>query len=489
MIAGIVIAAPGSGSGKTMVATGLLGALRAAGHVPAPFKVGPDFIDPAYHALAAGRPGRNLDPVLVGDELIGPLYRHGAAGADVAVVEGVMGLFDGRIPLDVDDPAAAHPRAAGSTAEVAVALGLPVVLVVDARGMSQSLAALITGFVAYDPRVRIGGVILNRVGSARHEQVLRAACSQAGVDVLGVIPRIAAVDVPERHLGLLTAQENTGARSTVAAMASIVGGHVDLDRILAVARTARPVAGPSWDPRDAVGARDDGGGEGRDGEIPPVTVAMAAGPAFSFGYAEHAELLEAAGARVVEFDPREDRLPADSGALIIPGGFPEVHAEALADNVALHRDVRYFAAHGGAIHAECAGLLYLGRTLDDRPMAGVLPTHARFGPRLTLGYRDAVATTDSVLYRVGERVTGHEFHRTTVESVPAQPNHPSEMPAATAAWAWRTAAGPTSEGVVAGAVHASYLHVHPAGAPDAVARLVAAARRARASTDSAPGRG
>lgn len=478
MIGGVVIAAPGSGSGKTMVATGLLGALRGAGHTPAPFKVGPDFIDPGYHALAAGRPGRNLDPVLVGDDLIGPLYRHGTLGADIAVVEGVMGLFDGRIPLDVDDPASARPRAAGSTAEVAVALGLPVVLVIDARGMSQSLAALITGFVAYDPRIRIGGVILNRVGSPRHEQVLRAACVQAGVDVLGVIPRMPAVDVPERHLGLLTARENSGAKSAVTAMASIVAEHVDLERMVAVARTARPLTGEIWDPVTVVG------GSAFVAADEPVTVAMAGGPAFSFGYAEHVELLTAAGARVVDVDPRHDRLPADTGALIIPGGFPEVHAEALADNVALHDDVRRFADAGGVIHAECAGLLYLGQTLDDRPMAGVLPTRARFGPRLTLGYRDAVATSDSVLYRVGERVTGHEFHRTTVAS---------DTPGATAAWAWRTDAGPATEGFVAGigvpgTVHASYLHVHPAGGPRVIARLVAAARAARRSPDGAPGR-
>lgn len=480
MTGGVVIAAPGSGSGKTMIATGLLGALRAAGHRPAPFKVGPDFIDPGYHALAADRPGRNLDPVLVGEDRIAPLYRHGCVGTDIAVVEGVMGLFDGRIPPDMDDPASAGPRAAGSTAEVAVALGLPVLLVVDVRGMSQSLAALITGFTAHDPRVRIGGVILNRVGSARHEQVLRMACAQAGVDVLGVIPRIEAVDVPERHLGLLTARENSAARSSVAAMASIVAAHVGLDRVVAVAATARPVAGPVWDPHIAVGADD---GHPR----PSVTVAMAGGPAFSFGYAEHLELLEAAGARVVDFDPRRDRLPDHAGALIIPGGFPEMHAEALADNRALHRDVRGFAAGGGVIHAECAGLLYLGRTLDGRPMAGVLPTSAHFGPRLTLGYRDAVATADSVLYRVGERVTGHEFHRTTVETTTIETTTDTVSPAPTSAWAWRTDGGTVGEGIVAGAVHASYLHVHPAGAPQTVERLVTAARRVCRSPDG-PGR-
>ncbi|WP_074416757.1 cobyrinate a,c-diamide synthase, partial [Mycolicibacterium fortuitum] len=198
----VVIAAPASGSGKTTVATGLVGALRQAGHVVAPFKVGPDFIDPGYHALAAGRPGRNLDPVLVGEELIGPLYRHGCSGADIAVVEGVMGLFDGRI----EGQMTGTPR--GSAAQVAGLLGAPVVLVVDARGQSHSIAALIHGFVTFDPAVRIAGVILNRVGSDRHEAVLRQACEHAGVQVFGAIPRADELAVPSRHLGLITAVEH-----------------------------------------------------------------------------------------------------------------------------------------------------------------------------------------------------------------------------------------------------------------------------------------
>ena len=209
----VVIAAPASGSGKTTVATGLVGALRQAGHVVAPFKVGPDFIDPGYHALAAGRPGRNLDPVLVGEELIGPLYRHGCSGADIAVVEGVMGLFDGRI----EGQMTGTPR--GSAAQVAGLLGAPVVLVVDARGQSHSIAALIHGFVTFDPAVRIAGVILNRVGSDRHEAVLRQACEHAGVQVFGAIPRADELAVPSRHLGLITAVEHgLRARDAVTAM-------------------------------------------------------------------------------------------------------------------------------------------------------------------------------------------------------------------------------------------------------------------------------
>ncbi|KKB98428.1 cobyrinate a,c-diamide synthase, partial [Mycobacterium nebraskense] len=241
----VVVAAPASGSGKTTVATGLIGALRRARHAVAPFKVGPDFIDPGYHGLAAGRPGRNLDPVLVGESLVGPLYAHGAAGADIAVIEGVMGLFDGRI-----GPAAAGP-AEGSTAHVAGLLSAPVILVVDARGQSHSIAALLHGFSTFDAATRVCGVILNRVGSARHEHVLRQACEQAGVAVLGAIPRTAELELPTRYLGLVTAVEyGRRARLAVEAMTELVARHVDLDAVAAVAASR---TGPAWDPVTAVG--------------------------------------------------------------------------------------------------------------------------------------------------------------------------------------------------------------------------------------------
>ena len=299
----VVVAAPSSGSGKTTVATGLMGALRQAGHRVTPFKVGPDFIDPGYHALAAGRPGRNLDPVLVGEQLIGPLYRHGTAGADIAVVEGVMGLFDGRIDDQVVGPAT------GSTAHVAGLLGAPVVLVIDARGQSHSVAALLHGFSTFDQSVRIVGAILNRVGSPRHEHVLRQACEHAGVPVLGAIPRVDELTVPSRHLGLVTAVEyGRQAQVAVDAMTALVARHVDLAGVVAAANAR--VAVDAWDP-SVVGSSVSG-----------VTVALAAGKAFSFGYTEHGELLRAAGADVVEFDPLTDPLPPHTAALVLPGGFP-----------------------------------------------------------------------------------------------------------------------------------------------------------------------
>jgi cobyrinic acid a,c-diamide synthase len=445
----LVVAAPASGSGKTTVATGLMAALRRRGTAVAPFKVGPDYIDPGYHTLAAGRPGRNLDPVLVGADRIAPLARHGAAGADVAVVEGVMGLFDGRLA-----------DGQGSTAEVAGLLGAPVVLVVDTRGQSRSLAALLHGFRSFDSAVDLAGVVLNRVGSPRHEEVLRAAAAEVGLPVLGALPRRDALAVPSRHLGLVTAVERgTAAVAAVDAMAELVAAHVDLDAVTALARPLPP--GPAWSP-DVVRGENVTHRNGARLGAPPVRVAVLGGAAFTFGYAEHVELLAAAGAEVVVVDPlRDTRLPDDTAALVLPGGFPEEHVAALAANVELRRAVRALAASGAPVHAECGGLLYLCATLDGTPMCDVLPAHATMTPRLTLGYRDAVALTPSPLHPEGARVTGHEFHRCA--AIPR---------AAAPAWAWR---GAEPEGFVHGGVHASFLHTHPAGQPEAVARLVAAA--------------
>jgi len=443
----VVIAAPASGSGKTTVATGLMGALRRAGLRVAPFKVGPDFIDPGYHALAALRPGRNLDPVLVGERLIGPLYRYGSAGADITVIEGVMGLFDGRISDDVS------AVAKGSTAHVAALLGAPVILVVDARGQSHSIGALLHGFSTFDRSVRIAGVILNRVGSPRHEEVLRQACEHAGVPVFGAIPRADELSVPSRHLGLVTAVEHGDqALAAVEAMIELVGRHVDLGGIAAAA--ASRVTDEPWDPAVAAPATEN------------VTVALAAGKAFTFGYAEHAELLRAAGADVVEFDPLTDPLPPDTAALVLPGGFPEQFSSDLSANDVARQDIHELAARGAPIHAECAGLTYLVDELDGYPMCGVLSGSARFTERLTLGYRQAVAVADSPLHTIGDRTMGHEFHRTTVTFADSYPP----------AWVYAGRDLPTvRDGAIDGGVHAGYLHTHPAAHPRAISRFVAAA--------------
>ncbi|HEY0401617.1 MAG TPA: cobyrinate a,c-diamide synthase [Blastococcus sp.] len=444
----VVIAAPSSNAGKTSIATGLIAAFTARGLAVSPHKVGPDYIDPGYHGLAAGRPGRNLDPWLVGEERIAPLFLRGALHprpADLAVVEGVMGLFDG----------ASHPSVEpgfASTAHVAALLRAPVVLVVDASSQARSVAALVHGFATFDPRVRLGGVILNRVGTDRHEAILREALGAAGVPVVGAIRRLDQLHTPSRHLGLVPAAERSAeAVTTVARLGEVVADGVDLDAVLALARTAPALDATPWDPFE---------------EVTPVPgrprIAVAGGPAFTFGYAENAELLAAAGAQVVTVDPlRDDALPEGTAGLVVGGGFPEVYAAELSANETLRADVAALAARGAPIAAECAGLLYLARELDGVPMCGVLDVRTAMSTRLTLGYRAAVAPGDSVLAAAGTRVRGHEFHRTH-----------SDPPAGPApAWQW-SSAGP--EGFVAGGVHASYLHLNWAGSPALAERFVAA---------------
>lgn len=448
----LVVAAPASGHGKTTVATGLMAALRDRGLTVSGHKVGPDYIDPGYHALATGRPGRNLDPVLCGEDLTMPLLRHGAAGADIAVIEGVMGLYDGR-----------GASAEGSTAHVAALLGAPVLLVVDASAQARSVAALVTGFAVYDPAIRVGGVVLNRVGSAQHEDILRTALAGTGIPVLGALRRDDAVVVPSRHLGLVPAAERQpAAAAAVRRLAALISRAVDLDAVIALAGTAGPLTGVTWEPP-----------RGPDRDRRPV-VAVAGGAAFTFGYAETAELLTAAGADVATVDPlRDESLPAGAAALVIGGGFPEEYASELSANERLRAEVARLAAAGAPVVAECAGLLYLARELDGAPMCGVLPVSARMTSRLTLGYRDAVAAGDSVLAPAGLRVHAHEFHRTAV------------TPGSSAPPAW-TLAG-RGEGFVRSAVHASYLHLHWAGQPGLADRVVAAATRAAKAAAQAVG--
>ncbi|CCH18954.1 cobyrinate a,c-diamide synthase [Micromonospora lupini] len=441
----VVVAAPASGHGKTTVATGLLAALRRRGLTVSPHKVGPDYIDPGYHALAAGRPGRNLDPFLVGPERIAALLRHGASvptPADIAVVEGVMGLHDGAVGR----------RDFASTAHVARLIEAPVVLVLDTTAQGRSAAALTLGMAAFDPAVGIGGVVLNRVGSPRHESLLRDALAEVGVPVLGAVTRAAEVAAPARHLGLVPVAERAPESvAIVTALAELVEATVDLDAVLDLARSAPPLTTPAWDPITAVGG---------PAGIERPRVALAGGPAFTFSYAETAELLTAAGADVVTVDPlRDPALPAGTRAVVIGGGFPEAYAEALAGNGTLRAELADF---DGPVVAECAGLLYLGRTLDGVPMCGRLDLTARMTGRLTLGYREATAVTDSPVARAGEPVRGHEFHRTITD-----PEHGER-----AAWRWNG----TDHGFVAGRVHASYLHTHWAGHPAAARRLVEACR-------------
>ncbi|MFD6416620.1 cobyrinate a,c-diamide synthase [Streptomyces sp. NPDC060194] len=461
MVARIVVAAPSSGSGKTTVATGLMAAFSARGLAVSPHKVGPDYIDPGYHALATGRPGRNLDAYMCGPELVGPLFAHGAAGCDLAVVEGVMGMYDG----------ASGQGELASTAHVAKLLRAPVVLVVDASAQSRSVAALVHGFASFDPQVRIGGVILNKVASDRHEALLRDALEECGMPVLGALRRVGRVATPSRHLGLVpVAERRADAVAAVEGLAEQIRAGCDLDAILALARTAGRVDGPAWSAADAVASAAGSSAGPSAGPLvgasrgaAPVRIAVAAGAAFTFSYAEHSELLAAAGAEVVGFDPlRDEELPEGTRGLVIGGGFPEVYAAELSGNEPLRKAVGELARSGAPVAAECAGLLYLGRSLDGAPMCGVLDLEARMSERLTLGYREAVAVADSSLAVAGTRLRGHEFHRTVVEPgagpVPAWGMHRPER---------------RVEGFVQDGVHASYLHTHWAARPDVARRFVA----------------
>ncbi|MEV7001433.1 cobyrinate a,c-diamide synthase [Streptomyces sp. NPDC093982] len=473
----LVIAAPSSGSGKTTIATGLMAAFAARGLAVSPHKVGPDYIDPGYHALATGRVGRNLDAYLCGPELIGPLFLHGACGCDIAVVEGVMGLYDG----------AAGEGELASTAHVAKLLRAPVVLVVDASSQSRSVAALVHGFASWDPQVRVGGVILNKVASDRHEELLREALDSAGVPVLGVLRRVAQVDTPSRHLGLVpVAERHAAAVEAVTAMAAQVEAGCDLEGLLGLARSAGALSCAPWVaaevlssspppplPVPTLGAAPPDPRFRPEGPRPQtpdglkdadrrVRVAVAGGSAFTFCYAEQAELLTAAGAEVVPFDPlRDEQLPDGTRGLVIGGGFPEVYAAELSGNEPLRKAVAALAGSGAPVAAECAGLLYLCRELDGLPMCGVLDVSARMSERLTLGYRDAVAVSDSVLAPAGTRMRAHEFHRTVVE--PGSGTAP--------AWGVRTPVRRV-EGFVQQGVHASYLHTHWAAQPGVARRFV-----------------
>ena len=440
----IVVAGTHSGVGKTTVASGLMAALTHKGFRVAPFKVGPDFIDPSYHALATGRPGRNLDAFLAGEALIPSLFAHGSRGADVAIIEGAMGLFDGK----------GGGGEFASTAHVAKLLGAPVLLVIDASAMARSVAAIVHGYATFDPGLDLAGVILNRVGSAVHERMLREAIAPAGVPILGVLRRDARVATPDRHLGLVpVAERRDGARAALDAVGALISRSCDLEDSVRLARSADPLSTEPWNPQ----APEHG---------PPARVAVAAGPSFSFLYEENLELLRGAGAQVALFDPtRDEDLPEGTDVLYLGGGFPETYADTLAANEPLKERVRRFAAERQPVVAECGGLLYLVRELDGHPMCSVLGARAKMTARLTLGYREARALSDSPLMKEGTLMRGHEFHYSVVE--PGAGERP--------AWEF---VGRGKEGFVqAGSIHASYLHTHWAATPEVPRRLVQTAAR------------
>ncbi|HEX2577113.1 MAG TPA: cobyrinate a,c-diamide synthase [Aquihabitans sp.] len=450
----LVVAGTHSGVGKTSVATGLAAALVRAGHRVATAKVGPDFIDPGYHAVATDRPGRNLDAWLGGAGSVASLAARAAAGADVLVVEGVMGLFDGAASAV---PGAVDPeRDDASSAHVARLIDAPVVLVVDAASMSRSVAAVVHGFRTLDPDVRVAGVILNRVGSDGHERLLCDALAPSGVPVLGVLRRDDAFAWRDRHLGLVpVVEQRAEVAASVDRLAVAVAAGCDLEAIVALAASAPDeVAGePVRAARRVVG--DDG----------PVRVAVAGGPAFSFSYPDNVERLEEVGAEVVPFDPlTAPALPADVAGLVVGGGFPEVFGAALAENRPLLADVAARVGAGLTTWAECGGLLWLVRSLDGHPMAGALDADGAMTDSLTLGYRTATTVVDSPVGPAGTELRGHEFHYSTVTP-----------PGAALRLVGRFGEG--HAGHATPSLLASYLHVHlgadPAPAEAFVARCAA----------------
>ncbi|WP_435198032.1 cobyrinate a,c-diamide synthase [Janibacter sp. GS2] len=458
----VLVAAPASGHGKTTIAVGIMAALARRGLTVAPAKVGPDYIDPGYHALATGRASRTLDPWLVGEGRVAPLLARGAthpAPADIAVIEGVMGLLDGRLGAD----------GFASSAHVATLTRTPVVLVVDISSTSRTVAATVHGLATIDPTLDVVGVVLNKAGTSRHGAEARRAVEAVGVPVWGVLPRDAAMHVPSRHLGLVPAAERGEAAATLDHIAAVAEEHLDLDALLTAATTAPPLGVTPWSPEVTLGVA--GGPPPSDAPV----VAVAGGRAFTFRYPETVELLEAAGARVAEFDPaRDEMLPEGTSGLYLGGGFPEVHARTLAMNRPLVHQVRSAVATGMPTIAECAGMLYLAESIDDHPMVGSLPTRSAMGRRLTLGYRGATSIVDSVLGPAGTEVTGHEFHRT----------HSTPGAGATAAWLLDGredgfALDPAGTGRAT--LVASYLHTHWAGSPAVATSFVAAARACRPS--------
>ena len=441
-----MVAGTASGVGKTTVATGLMAALRARGVKVAAAKVGPDFIDPGYHAVATGRPARNLDAWMSGPDAMAPLAARAGSDADVLVIEGVMGLFDG----------AANGLPTASTAHVASLLDAPVVLVVDASSLSDSVAALVHGYATFDPGVRLAGVVLNRVGSEGHELMLREALAPLGLPVLGVLHRNAAWAWRDRHLGLVpVAEQPHQVRRSVERLAAATAGSCDLDAVLGLAATA---------PARTVGALPQPRPSGR------ARVAVASGPAFSFVYRDNLEALQRAGAEVVPFDPLTDSaLPPGCAGLYAGGGFPETFAEALSANRPLLADVRRRVGTGLVTWAECGGLLWLARSLDGRPLAGVVGADATMTDRLTLGYRLARVQVDNPVAAAGDELRGHEFH------------YSATTPAGHAlALRSRFRSGPS--GFASPTLLASYLHLHLAAAPAVAERMVATASAASART-------
>jgi cobyrinic acid a,c-diamide synthase len=489
-----LIAAPCSGSGKTLLSLALTALTRQRGLTLQPFKVGPDYLDPQLLSAVAGRPCRNLDSLLCGSEWVQRCFAWHASRADRVLVEGVMGLFDGR-----------GPGSEGSSAEVAALLDLPVVLVVEASRQAGSLAALVRGFRDHGPPpVRLAGVVLNRVGSQRHRDLLAEALAAIEVPLLGLLPNHPALALPSRHLGLLPPQELVDLEERQQTWAALAEEHLDLELLWPLLEPPVPDPAPiepiGWclsrlgDAAATSGSLATAGGPAA---LPPqataLPVAVASDAAFHFRYPEAGELLEALGLAPIVWSPlADDPLPAGCRAVLLPGGYPELHARRLAASGRSLAHLNAAAIAGLPIVAECGGLLLLGEALEDpegvsHAMAGLLPFTAHPGP-LSLGYRQAEAEADGLLVRRGERLPGHEFHRWQILPTgrPAGAGRQSGGVAAMAGlWQLEGWGSPRrTEGWTAPNLHASWLHLHWAGCPEIPFRLAAAAGSAVAPPTS-----
>ncbi len=458
----LVIAGTHSGVGKTTLTAGLIAALRRRGLVVQPFKVGPDYIDPTYHALSAGRPCRNLDTWMLSSEQVQALFSHATQDSDLALIEGVMGLYDG----------AEYDSEAGSTAEVAKLLASPVVLVLDCRSMARSAGAVALGYRRFDPDLPLVGFIANRVGSESHGKGVAAAIERAaGLPVLGWLPRDGSLNIPERHLGLVPTAEPGRWADFIEAAAARVERHLDIERLLELAGWQSAAASFCSESVE----RGRAPVSSLAGKHPPPVIAVARDEAFSFTYPDNLDLLEAAGARLAYFSPLHDaELPPGTGGVLLSGGFPELYAGPLAANVAMRESIRRAYARGLPIYAECGGLMYLTEILVDlegreHEMIGLLPGRSRMSGRLTLGYRLAEAAGDSWLLARGETVRGHEFHFSLWEARPA------DLPPAY--WIRPRNGGetPQAEGARLDHLWASYVHLHFWHKPELATRFVAAA--------------
>jgi cobyrinic acid a,c-diamide synthase len=429
----VVIAGERSGSGKTTITLALLAALRAQGQPVQSFKVGPDYIDPMFHAHVTGRPCYNLDMVLTSAEYLPRCFTSHTQDVSLAVVEGVMGLFDGAV----------DPAGYGSTAQVARQLDLPVLLVVNCQSMSQSVAALVQGYTSFDSQLQIVGLVLNRVGSDRHLEILTAALAPLQIPILGVFRREDAISLPDRYLGLVPTDELLELREIVERLAVIGQQCFDWERLLPllpVTPTTLAVAPPLKK---------------------RVQIGVARDAAFSFYYAENLEILESLGAELCYWSPLQDELLPEVQGLYFGGGFPEMFAAQLAENKLMRTAVRSRILAGMPTYAECGGLMYLTESIIDfegcrYPMVGVLPTQARMGKKLTLGYRTAVAQADTPLLWQGEMVRGHEFHRSSLSIESSNPLFQMQRRVLTA----MPSGGDLMEGWHLPQLHASYLHLH-----------------------------